>query len=69
VSIEARPATIAARDVSVAVVDLPDGTRGVRVRTSNTSAPPGLYVGRLLRSAGGPTLFPVQLYVSGARQP
>ena len=68
VSIEARPATIAARDVSVAVVDLPDGTRGVRLRTSNNSAPPGLYVGALLRAAGGPTLVPVQLYVSGARE-
>ena len=69
-SIEARPATIAARDVSVTVVELPDGTRGVRLRTSGTSAPPpGLYVGALLRTAVGPTLAPVQLYVSGASRP
>jgi hypothetical protein len=70
-SIEARPGTIAARDVSVTVVDLPDGTRGVRLRTSSgTSAPlPGLYVGKLLRTAGGPTLAPVQLYISGAQRP
>lgn len=69
-SIEARPAIIAARDVSVTVVNLPDGTRGVRLRTSGTSAPPpGLYVGQLLRTAGGPTLAPVQLYISGAQRP
>jgi hypothetical protein len=68
-AIEARPATIAAREVSVTVVDLPDGTRGVRLRTSDTSAPPGLYVGTLLRSEGGPPLVPVQLYVSGALTP
>ena len=68
VSIEARPATIAARNVSVTVEKLPDGTRGVRLRTSDTAAPPGLYVGTLLRAEGGPSLFPVQLYVSGALQ-
>ena len=69
-SIEARPGTIAARDVSVTVVNLPDGTRGVRLRTSGTSAPlPGLYVGTLLRTPGGPTLAPVQLYISGAQRP
>ena len=67
-SIEARPATIPAADVSVTVVRLPDGTPGVRLRTSGGSAPPGLYVGSLVAAAGAPNAVPVQFYVSGARE-
>ncbi len=67
VAIEARPATIAAADVSATVVKLPGGSRGVRLRTRSTSAPPGLYVGSLVRSPGAANPVPVQLYVSGAR--
>jgi hypothetical protein len=67
-SIEAGAATIPAAAVSVAVVSLPDGTPGVRLRTSDTSAPPGLYVGSLLPAAGAPNAVPVQFYVSGARE-
>ena len=66
VSIEGARSTIAARDVSVTVLEPADGTNRVLVRTSDASAPPGLYVGELLRTAGGPTLVPVQFYVSGA---
>ena len=68
VAIEALPATIAAGDVSVTVVSLPGGSRGVRLRTRSTSAPPGLYVGSLVPSPGSASAVPVQLYVSGARE-
>ena len=68
VAIEARPATIAAGDVSVTVVSLPGGSRGVRLGTRSTSAPPGLYVGSLVPSPGSANAVPVQLYVSGARE-
>jgi hypothetical protein len=37
----------------------------VRLRTTSTSAPHGLYVGRL-RTPPNPELAPVQLYVSRA---
>lgn len=67
VAIEARPATIAAGELSLTVVDLPGGSKGVRLRTLSTSAPPGLYVGTLTPTAGAQSALPVQLYVSGAR--
>ena len=65
VSIDAGSATIPARDVAVTVERLPDGTVGARVRTTNTSVPHGLYVGRLDAPDGRP-LAPVHLYVSRA---
>ena len=67
-SIEAGPATIPAADVSVTAVRLPDGTPGVRLRTSDTRVPPGLYVGALLPTPGAANAVPVQFYVSGARE-
>jgi hypothetical protein len=67
VSIDVGTATIPATDVTVSVERLGDGTLGARVRTTNTSAPYGLYVGRLL-TADGRALTPVQLYVSRATE-
>lgn len=67
-SIEARPATIAAADLSVTPVLLPDGTPGVRLRTTDTRVPPGLYVGSLSPAPGAQNAVPVQFYVSGARE-
>ena len=65
-AIEARPATITAADISMTVVDLPGGSKGVRLRTTAASTPPGLYVGSLVPAPGASTTIPVQLYVSGA---
>jgi len=65
VSIEARGATIASKDIVVSVEPLPDGTYGVRLTTTDTSVPPGLYVGDL-QSPQGRTIGPVQHYVSRA---
>ena len=48
------------------VVDLPGGSKGVRLRTTAASTPPGLYVGSLVPAPGASTTIPVQLYVPGA---
>ena len=65
VSIEAGGAVIAAAEISVAVQTEGGATPSVRLRTTNTSAPPGLYVGTLLGPAGVAGTS-VQLYVSRA---
>jgi hypothetical protein len=65
VSIDVGTAVIPASDVAVTVLALPDGTVGARVQTTNTSAPPGLYVGGLA-APDGRALAPVHLYVSRA---
>jgi hypothetical protein len=52
-------------DMTVTVESLGGGNLGARVRTTNASAPHGLYVGRLQRPDGRP-LAPVHLYVSRA---
>jgi hypothetical protein len=65
VSIEAGGATIASQSIDVTVKTLEDGTYGVQVRTTDTSVPPGLYVGDLKRP-DGQILTPVQLYLSRA---
>jgi hypothetical protein len=65
VSIEAGSATIASQNIVATVETLEGGTYGVRVRTTDTSVPPGLYVGHLKRP-DGQMLAPVQLYLSRA---
>jgi hypothetical protein len=65
VSIEAGGATIAPNEISVKVEKLDENAYGVRVSTSNTSVPAGLYVGEL-RSPEGARIIPIQLYVSRA---
>src|SRR5215212_881081 len=65
VSIEAGGATIASANVVVATQTLEAGTPGVRVHTTDTSVPPGLYVGHLQRP-DGQLISPVQLYLSRA---
>ena len=65
VSIEAGGTTIASGDVVVTGHTLEDGTYGVRVSTTNTSVPQGLYIGHLKRP-DGQIVAPVQLYVSRA---
>jgi hypothetical protein len=65
VSIDVGTAIIPAADVAVSIERLADGSLGARVRTSNSSAPPSLYVGRLDTADGRP-LAPVHLYVSRA---
>jgi glycerol-3-phosphate dehydrogenase len=65
VSIEAGGATIVSTNIVVTVQTLEDNTLGVRVRSTDTSLPPGLYVGHL-RRPDGQTLAPVQLYLSRA---
>jgi hypothetical protein len=65
VSIDSGSAIIPAADVAVSIERLADGSLGARVRTSNTSVPPSLYVGRLDTADGRP-LAPVHLYVSRA---
>jgi hypothetical protein len=65
VSIEAGGASIASSNLVVTVRTLPDGTYGVRVRTTDTSVPPGLYIGHL-RRPDGQVLAPIQLYLSRA---
>jgi hypothetical protein len=52
-------------NIVVTVETLEDGTYGARVRTTDTSVPPGLYVGQLKRP-DGQILAPVQLYLSRA---
>lgn len=64
-SIEAGGARIGANRVLLTVESLEDGEYGVRLRTTETSASAGLYIGQLA-IAGGPQGVPVQLYVSGA---
>lgn len=64
VSIEAGGITIASKDIVVKVETLGDGTYGVQLTTTDTSVPPGLYVGDLESPQGRKT--PVQLYVSRA---
>jgi hypothetical protein len=65
VSIEAGGTTIASANIVATVHPLQDGTYGALVRSTDTSVPPGLYVGNLKR-ADGQILAPVQLYVSRA---
>lgn len=65
VSIEAGGAVIAASEITVTVQTEGGATPSVRLRTTNTSAPPGLYVGTLLGPAGVAGTS-VQLYVSRA---
>jgi hypothetical protein len=65
VSIEAGGTTLPSTDVTVTVVTLPDGSAGVRLGTTDTVVPAGLYVG-VLQTAQGRPLAPVQLYVSRA---
>ena len=65
VSIEAGGATIASTTIVVTVQTLVDNTYGVRVRTTDTSLPPGLYVGHL-KHPDGQILAPLQLYLSRA---
>ena len=65
VSIEAGGARIAANKLLLTVESLDSGEYGVRLRTTETAASAGLYIGQLA-IAGGPQGVPVQLYVSGA---
>jgi hypothetical protein len=65
VSIDVGTAIIPARNVTVTVESLPDGTVGARVQTREASAPQGLYVGQLA-GPDGRALAPVHLYVSRA---
>ena len=65
VSIEAGGTTIASANIVATAHPLEDGTYGALVRSTDTSVPPGLYVGNLKR-ADGQILAPVQLYVSRA---
>ena len=65
VSIDRATARLPASDMDVSVESVAGGTLAARVRTTNTSAPPGLYVGRLDRLDGQP-VAPVHLYVSRA---
>jgi len=67
VSIEAGGAELSADELSVTIQTLPDGTSGVLVSTTNTSAAPGLYVGDLT-TAQGQVVAPVQLYVARAAE-
>ena len=67
-SIEAGGATIDTADIRVSVVPLPGGVPGVRVVTTNTVVPAGLYVGTI-SAADGTALAPVQLFVSRAEAP
>jgi hypothetical protein len=64
-SIEAGSALIPASAIVTTVEPLGDQGFGVRLHTTDASAPPGLYVGEV-KSADGRNLAPVQLYVSRA---
>lgn len=64
-SIEAGPPIIASRDVVATVEPFDGGRYAVRLRTTDATAPPGLYLGQLTIAASRPAL-PVQLYVSRA---
>ena len=66
-AIEPGTATIPARDLTVTVEPAKDGSLGARVRTTNTTVPPGLYVGDL-KGPDGRELGPVHLYVSCATE-
>jgi hypothetical protein len=66
-SIEAGGAMILSKDVTVTVQPAGDGTVAAELQTTNTTVPPGLYVGQL-ESAEGRALAPVQLYVSRATE-
>jgi hypothetical protein len=65
VSIGPPPSRLPATDMTVTVESLGGGALGARVRTTNASAPHGLYVGRLHR-LDGRVVAPVHLYVSRA---
>lgn len=65
VSIESGGAILS--EVSVTVEPLGGGRYGARVQTSDSSAPPGLYVGTL-QTPQGQLRTPVQLYVARARE-
>jgi hypothetical protein len=67
VSIEAGGAVLAATEITVTVHAEVGTTPSVHLRTTNTSAPPGLYVGSLVGPAGVAGT-PVQLYVSRATE-
>jgi len=67
-SIEATGATIDAAEISATVTSLPDGTPGVRVSTTNSVLPAGLYVG-MIEWADQQRPAPVQLYLSRAEAP
>jgi hypothetical protein len=58
-------AQLPAADMTVTVESLAGGGLGARVRTTNTSAPHGLYVGAL-RLPDGRAVAPVHLYISRA---
>jgi hypothetical protein len=65
VSIEAGGATIASKNIVLTVQTLEDNTYGVRVRTTDTSLPAGLYLGHIKRP-DGQILAALQLYLSRA---
>ncbi len=67
VSIEAGGATINAAEVTVTVHAVAGATPAVRLHTTNTSVPAGLYVGSIV-SPAGLAGTPVQLYVSRATE-
>jgi hypothetical protein len=67
VSIEAGGAVLAATEITVTVHTEAGATPSVRLRTTNTTTPPGLYVGTLLGPAGVAGTS-VQLYVSRATE-
>ena len=65
VSIDRATARLPASDMDVSVESVAGGSLAARVRTTNTSAPAGLYVGGLHRPDGQP-VAPVHLYLSRA---
>jgi hypothetical protein len=67
VSIEAGGAVLAAAEITVTVHTEEGGTPSVRLHTTNTSAPAGLYVGTLLGPPGVAGTS-VQLYVARATE-
>ena len=64
VSIEEGGVELTPSDIDLTVEELEGGVRGVRLSTTNTTAPAGLYVGRL--QLDGRDLVPVQIYLSRA---
>ena len=65
-SIEEGGPKIPANTISVSTEQVDPQTPGARLTTSDTSAPPGLYVGTIRH---GQQVTPVQLYLSRARDP
>jgi hypothetical protein len=66
VSIEAQGDTLQPGEISISIEQLDDGTYGVRLESTNTTAAPSLYVGDLV-DANGLKLSAVQLYISRAK--